>query len=768
MSFWVTTPQEEAQPSPPSPPAVVTPPLLLPEYVFTHGVLPFVERSGRQNFSLMEVGSWNGLYGLELAARFPRSTLLALEPNRSVWERHTSLAARLRRSHLACLNNAVTEEVAEALAHSNEFLDLQLLIGLPSTKPFDHGVTVNIAKREALDRFVAHLLSTARRSLLLLPGASDQPECRDNRLANWIHGQGGGGRADATLSSEQVVAARLHEAGKTLKLKLRTERLLSGVAADGCPYELWEAGIAYMDRLNRHHFCLGGCKTHTRRSYRLLFAESGSVAATAAAAAGWVGRRSDAFGDGVDFLNMSNTQTGRRIPFETGAFNMHSLLSLHAPPPRPTAPDPLREALVLMFLSLPVYQDPAPWNVVWRAGELFPIDVGDGTTYEGRWSTFAQKYIGAVNDCYRMSLRTLCGDDGALHGDERYEACMGRHFGGLCPSRAPFPCLDGCNTSYQHCKQLPPSQLRPGYFAHNRHLRAAPERFAQFMPASADDADVAAAAPLPASFGSDDARFGWGGLLAQQRSLKERRARRRERRLNTPPGPPPAPTPSPYGFNAKKKAKSPPPPPLPKPVGAADGFHATRPETRQGAAAASADQTYAADAGGGLGRMGGSSGGAPQGGEAEVQQGLAQLLQARGLESAAGGAASGGGGGSAAQGGQPAPTTTSATPRPPGGMMRALTALQLGLLGWVALQLCDRTVAGRQFLRGIGVMLACSWRRAARSSSRRAAAGGGGSGGSYEGSYGGSYGSGGGSPQSIKRAAAPQQPIDSRLLGELT
>ena len=64
-----------------------------------------------------------------------------------------------------------------------------------------------------------------------------------------------------------------------------------------------------------------------------------------------------------------------------------------------------------MFLSLPVFQDPAPWNVVWRGGELFPIDVGDGTTYEGRWSTFAQKYIGAVNDCYRMSLRTLCGDD---------------------------------------------------------------------------------------------------------------------------------------------------------------------------------------------------------------------------------------------------------------------------------------------------------------------------------------------------------------------
>ena len=132
---------------------------------------------------------------------------------------------------------------------------------------------------------------------------------------------------------------------------------------------------------------------------------------------------------------------------------MHSLLSLHAPA-RAAATDPLREVLMLQFLSLPVFQDPAPWNVVWRAGELFPIDVGDGTTYDGKWSTFAQKYIGAVNDCYRMSLRTLCGDDAIGHGDERYDACMGRHFGGLCPSSAPFPCLDGCNTSYQLCAHL--------------------------------------------------------------------------------------------------------------------------------------------------------------------------------------------------------------------------------------------------------------------------------------------------------------------------
>ena len=49
-------------------------------------------------------------------------------------------------------------------------------------------------------------------------------------------------------------------------------------------------------------------------------------------------------------------------------------------------------------------QDPAPWNIVWRAGELFPIDIGDGNTYEGKWDTFAQKYIGA-RDIERRIVR---------------------------------------------------------------------------------------------------------------------------------------------------------------------------------------------------------------------------------------------------------------------------------------------------------------------------------------------------------------------------
>ena len=129
-----------------------------------------------------------------------------------------------------------------------------------------------------------------------------------------------------------------------------------------------------MDRVNRHHFCLGGCKTHTRRSYRLIYSSSrlpplaqplgvatpdpklgvGVGAGAGGGAAGASAREGDPIEAAArDFLNMSNTVTGRltltpnpnrnpngnpipnpnpnpnpyqvtgrRIPFETGSFNI--------------------------------------------------------------------------------------------------------------------------------------------------------------------------------------------------------------------------------------------------------------------------------------------------------------------------------------------------------------------------------------------------------------------------------------------------------------
>ena len=130
---------------------------------------------------------------------------VALEPNQSLWRQHAQMARDGRRPNVAFARNVLSEDVAEALSHSNEFLDGLLLMSLHTARPFDHGVKVDAEHLVRLDKFVGHLLSLARRSLLLLPSPSARKECLDNRLANWV-------RASASPKE------RLKQAGQALGL----------------------------------------------------------------------------------------------------------------------------------------------------------------------------------------------------------------------------------------------------------------------------------------------------------------------------------------------------------------------------------------------------------------------------------------------------------------------------------------------------------------------------------------------------------------------
>ena len=698
--------------SPRPPPSPPPPPLLYPQTMFDRAVLPFVQRvtrlKGSDNFSLLELGSWSGLYALELSTRYPRSTLVAIEPNRTIWAKHATLARSQRRANVVFAHNVAGEDVAEALSHANEFLDGQLLLSLQTTKPFDHGVSVNTEKLAKLDLFLGHLLSLARRSLLLLPAASSSAECRDNRLASWAHAPSEG------VPPSGAIAARLVRAGRALNMRVHAEMRFRGLAPDGCEYELWEATLLHMDRVNRHHFCLGGCKTHTRRTYRMIYTAEPPPSGEGAEAA------PPALVRGV--MNMTNTQTGRHIPFETGSLNMHSILSLQSSEEAGAtvaAAAAVRQALILMFLSLPVFQDPAPWNVVWRAGELFPIDVGDGTTLEergGNWETFAQKYIGSLNECYRMSLKSLCAlaSGEGLHGDERYEACMNSHFGSsFCPSNAPFPCLHGCNRSYQSCTHLPPRSVVPGYFARtNAHVRGKmAARFSQFTGATGPD-DAPGDDGL---IGAANERFGASELLlrAQEEQALTRRADA-ARRIARPKTPLKARS---GGAKADALRTS---PPSSSPRAHAEPSPPRRVVDAPAASTTDGTAAAAADADGTRGRArskfepshGGEAGGeaGAAGSEADAEAGLTQLRTLRGLpdEVRSGAAAeSAAGGRSLSLGGNRLSPSTllggSDGADGHGHLAGALTLLQLVMVGFVGTQLCGRGRLLRALLgRGAG------------------------------------------------------------------
>ena len=111
-----------------------------------------------------------------------------LEPNGTLWEPHAALGVNRRLANALLLRNTVPVEVAEALAHSNEFFDAQLLLSLQTTEVFAGRNEVGQEGNANRDGYVAQLLSLARRTLLLLPAPSDGYGCRNGRLAKWLHG----------------------------------------------------------------------------------------------------------------------------------------------------------------------------------------------------------------------------------------------------------------------------------------------------------------------------------------------------------------------------------------------------------------------------------------------------------------------------------------------------------------------------------------------------------------------------------------------------
>ena len=93
---------------------------LAPERVLGTAILPWLHRAlgERSTFSLLEVGTFNGLYSLELAARYPNATVVHLEPNGTLWEPHAALGVNRRLANaLRLIGDQVDSAGAEEKYH---------------------------------------------------------------------------------------------------------------------------------------------------------------------------------------------------------------------------------------------------------------------------------------------------------------------------------------------------------------------------------------------------------------------------------------------------------------------------------------------------------------------------------------------------------------------------------------------------------------------------------------------------------------------------
>lgn len=421
------------------------------------------------NFSLALYGVARGssaTAAVDLASVETQATVVMLEPSSQAC-REVYADALLRGVHnLAIAHNDLEADVFEAMAHSNEFFDHQAAM----LERFG-ALGSSIATVELVDAVIGQLLSLGRSTCLVLPDVplegdgTCEPHSRGARLVQqWVRRASGVAeavRGSAARAGIDVRVERLARPDSTAaQLHLGADRPHACAGS----HSLWVVETLALQRTNRHHFCYGRCKTHNSRSYMLRYvAHSASADVDELVRHNWSEANVSApLVRGAPQL--VNSRSGRVLPYETGSINLHTLVMLQRSAYLSSAElDLPRQHLVMMFLSLPVHQDPAPWNIVLRGGELFPIDVDAGQTYEGMWGRAAQKYIGSLELCYKATLKTLCSSFG-----ENIDLCMRALFADglerVCPAAQPYPCHSGCAGSFKLCVHLLPANVSRGYY----------------------------------------------------------------------------------------------------------------------------------------------------------------------------------------------------------------------------------------------------------------------------------------------------------------
>ncbi|ESP05186.1 hypothetical protein LOTGIDRAFT_151993 [Lottia gigantea] len=117
------------------------------------------------------------------------------------------------------------------------------------------------------------------------------------------------------------------------------------------------------------------------------------------------------------------------------------------------------------FLHLPLYEDMATWNIVFRHGNLEYIDFDTKNTFYDKIVPSAAQII-AVLINYKRTLLDLdkCGEKAETSlGFNYISECVGSEFNGPCPDLAyQVPCGDHtCRSSYIDCLQA--------LLAYNKH-----------------------------------------------------------------------------------------------------------------------------------------------------------------------------------------------------------------------------------------------------------------------------------------------------------
>eukprot|EP00802_Teleaulax_amphioxeia_P005385 Tamp_05389.p1 GENE.Tamp_05389~~Tamp_05389.p1 ORF type:complete len:825 (-),score=116.94 Tamp_05389:513-2654(-) len=378
------------------------------------------EDSRNCNFSFIEYGSGLGFVGTTLASLYPGSTMVSVESDLALHRQH---ATHLRHVHLgnnvAC--HADSSSVIEKLYESPEFVRFQMLAPLSLlTEDGKDSQTLGKLFSCAMTTFLRVPAPRLLAAILRAVYPEEASIMAEEDLALLVEALVQAAFVPLSLSS-QVTATKLAEAhGQTLV----------------------RVNLLNMTRLAHHHFDYK--RDGHARVYDMRFS---SAVAPPLPHSSSDPERPYLPGQ----VRLTRREDDHQIPFgELRAVSLIALLRMGLDPSQ-------RRRFYAEFVGMPLFEDMAPWNLVFVAGQLAYIDqdTQDTTFNEAvprAYQTMSalMNYIRTVQDFGKCGARAKGGNQ---YGIPYISDCVGSDFRGPCLSSSlPVPCGDRtCRSTFVEC-----------------------------------------------------------------------------------------------------------------------------------------------------------------------------------------------------------------------------------------------------------------------------------------------------------------------------
>lgn len=436
-------------------------------------------------FSVMDVGSGHGLLSVQLAMAFPNATVVSLEDSPARTQAHYRLLERHAAWNNVVCNGSVSLPVVEKLYESPELLRYlayrdDLLALLTDNRPEAAGKLLGMLVSSGLTTFL-RVPTSAHVSLAMAAFASTTEDEVDAELGGPITLRGpmpdGAGvpqlqyslSAHPTAQYEPLQTAVVRQAVRLSSGRTRVS-LRHLADAHGRALPLLRLDLLNMTRSVHHHFDYkkdGHARTYTMRVAvnRTATVDAREALGTAALSSARLadsrlrlGRQSYAMGlgqhvsnDQVVSVSLERDSDKHWIPYTSvHGVTLIAIMRLGLLPA-------LLDRAYSTFLTLPLYEDMAPWNIVFRGPALDYIDYDTrDTTFDGLIPKVYQILSVLMN--YKRTVQDFarCSKDKARtpYGFSFVSDCVDSpEFRGPCDDPAkPVPCGDGqCHSDYITC-----------------------------------------------------------------------------------------------------------------------------------------------------------------------------------------------------------------------------------------------------------------------------------------------------------------------------